>query len=186
MAHAPRFARPCSSKDYYTLGTPIVGLIQVKAEGAWTSYKELPEVPSTGEGYQVQQVETWRRRKAPSLRTSGLKRWLVLLLVLAISTSGLVHVQIGDHAASAASLSHEIAAVGHETTGEPHCAGDADEANGANCCISSVCSFCIPLTTFTATTRTMISEVVAALPDEAHLGCAPSPGFRPPSLSANV
>ena len=110
----------------------------------------------------------------------------MLLLVLAISTSGLVHVQIGDHAASAASLLHEIASVGHEATGEPHCAGDTDEANGATCCVASVCSFCIPLTSSAAATRTMVSEVVAALPDEVHLGWAPAPGFRPPSLSANV
>lgn len=142
--------------------------------------------PAERARYRMSQANTWQRRKDPRLATWSLKRWLVLLLVLAISTSGLVHVQIGDHAASAASLSHEIASVGHETTGQPHCAGDEDEANGANCCISSVCSFYIPLTSSTATTRLMVSEVVAALPDEFHLGCAPSPGFRPPNLSANV
>lgn len=48
---------------------------------------------------------------APSLRTSGLWRCLLLLLVLAISTPGLAHVQMGEHAASAASFSHEIPSV---------------------------------------------------------------------------
>lgn len=134
----------------------------------------------------MQQVKTWQRRKAPSLWTSGLKRLLVLLLVLVISASGLVHVQMGGHTASVASLSQEIASVGHETTGEPHCAGVTDEANGATCCVASVCSFCIPLTSSAVTIRTMVSEVVAAVPDEVHLGCAPAPGFRPPSLSSNV
>ena len=131
------------------------------------------------------QTSTWQRRKDPRLATWGLRRCLVLLLVVAISTSGLVHVPMGDHAASAASLPHEIASVS-QATGEPHCDGDADEAPGATCCIASVCSFCVPLTLSATITRATVAEVLAALPDQVHLGHAPSPGFRPPSLSANV
>lgn len=134
----------------------------------------------------MQQVETLQRKKVPSLRTSGLKRWLVLLLVVAFSTSGLAHVPMSDHAASAASLSHEVASVIHGATGEPHCAGDDDEARGTTCCIASVCSFCVLPISSAAITRTTVAEVLAALPDEVHLGHTPSPGFRPPSLSANV
>ncbi len=127
---------------------------------------------------------TWQRRKDTRLATWGLSRWLVLLLVLAISTSGLVHVQIEDHAASAASLSHEIASQG--ATAEPHCHGYADEAQGAPCCNPSGCSFCVPLTSSAAITGTTVAGVVAALPDEVFLGHSPSPGFRPPALSVNV
>lgn len=134
----------------------------------------------------MSQASIWQRRKDPRLSTWSLRRWLVLLLVLAFSTSGLVHVPMGDHSASAASLSHEIASVGEDVTAEPDCAGDADEAHGATCCTASVCSFCVPLISSAATTMAKVAEVVASLPDEIHPGHAPSPGFRPPSLSANV
>ena len=134
----------------------------------------------------MSQASTWQRRKDPRLATWGVRRWLVLLLVLAFSTSGLVHVPMDDHAASAASLSLEIASLGQDVTAEPDCAGDADEAHGATCCTASVCSFCVPLISSATITMATVAEVVASLPDEVHLGRAPSPGFRPPSLSANV
>lgn len=93
---------------------------------------------------------------------------------------------MGDHAVSAASLTHEIASVDREATGEPHCAGDSDETHGAACCTASVCLFCVPLTSSTMQITAVAAEVVAALLDDVHLGRAPSPGLRPPSLSANV
>jgi hypothetical protein len=126
------------------------------------------------------QAGTWQRRMIPRPATWGLRRWLVLLLVLAISTSGFVRVPMDDHAAS---LSHEIASVGQEATGEPHC---ADEAHGATCCIASVCSFCIALISSAAITAATAAEVIETPPDEVHLSRPPSPGFRPPKLSANV
>lgn len=147
-------------------------------------FDQLLEVREARLRYRMFYDSTWQRRKDPRRATWGLRRWLVLLLVLAISTSGLVHVQMGDHAASAASLSHEIASQG--ATAEPHCAGDADEAHGAPCCNASGCSFCVPLTSSAAITRATVAEVVAALPDEVFLGRSPSPGFRPPALSVNV
>ena len=132
------------------------------------------------------QASTWPYRKDSRLLTWNLRRWLVLLLIFAISTSGLVHVPMGNHSASAASLSHEIASVGQDGTTEPNCAGDPDEAHSATCCTASVCSFCVPLTSSTILMRAAAAEVVAALLDDVHLGRAPSPGFRPPSLSTNV
>lgn len=143
------------------------------------------EVPSDEKGFKLQQVAARQRGKARSLRTSGLWRCLVLLLVLALSTPGVVHAAMGDHAASAASLSH-IASVDQGATGEPHCAGDSDETHGAACCTASVCSFCVPLTSSTLLIKAVAAEVVAALLDDVHIGRAPSPGFRPPSLSTNV
>lgn len=134
----------------------------------------------------MSQASTWQRRRDSRLATWGVRRWLVLLLVLAFSTSSLVHVPMGAHAASAALASLEIASLGHEATGEQRCAGDADEAHGATCCIANVCSYYVPLILSVAITRVTVAEVVAALPDEVHLGRAPSPGFRPPSLFANV
>jgi hypothetical protein len=133
------------------------------------------------------QASTWQCKKDLRLETWSLRRWLVLLLILAFSTSGLAHAPVGDDVASAASLSHEIASVGLASTGEQPCAGDADEPHRATCCMASLCSFCVPLPSSSAAmTRTMVAEVVPALPDEIHHGLATSPGFRPPSLSTNV
>lgn len=132
------------------------------------------------------QASTRQRKKDPRLLTWNLRRWFVLLLILAFSTSGLAHVVMGDHSASSASLSHEIGAVGQASSGEQPCAGDADEAHGTTCCIASFCSFCVPLPSSAAMTQTPVAEVVAALPDEVHHGLTTPPGFRPPSLSASV
>lgn len=132
------------------------------------------------------QARTWQRRKNPRLATWYLRRWLVLLLVLAFSTSGLAHGPTGDHSASAASPSHETASVGEDVTAEPDCAGDVDEAHGATCCTASVCSFGVPLISSAAITRAAVTELLPARTDEFLLGRAPSPGFRPPSLSANA
>jgi hypothetical protein len=130
-------------------------------------------------------ASTLHCKKYPRLETWSLRRWLVLLLILAFSTSGLVHAPRGGDVASAESLSHEFASVGL-VSGEQPCAGDADEAHSATCCMASICSFCFPLPSSAAMSRTTVAEVVPALPDELHHGLATSPGFRPPSLFTNV
>lgn len=161
-------------------------MIKIKAWATSMAVISMLEVLSDRKGYRVQQFEARQRGKAPSLRTSGLWRCLVLLLVLALSSSGLVHSSMGDHAASAASLSQEMASVDREAAGEPHCAGDSDQTHGAACCTASVCSFCFPLTSSTILFKALAAEVVAALLDDVYLGRAPLPDFRPPSLSKNV
>jgi len=133
----------------------------------------------------MSQAITWQRRKDPYRLTRGVKHWLALLLVLAFSTSGLAHVPMGDHAASATSLSLEVASIGQDVTAEPDCGSDTDEAHDLTCC-TSVCSFCVPLISAGATTMATVAEAVTPLPDEVHSGRAPSPGLHPPSLSANV
>lgn len=125
------------------------------------------------------QASTWQRGKAPRLVRRGLKCWIVLLLVIVFSASGFAHVPGGENAAA---LSHGIASAGEVATGEACCTDDADAA----CCSASVCSVCVPLTSSAGISRSTVAEVVAALPDELRLGRAPSPGFRPPRLSANV
>lgn len=158
-------------------------LIQINAEAALTSYTRNRSKSAGERKVSMSQASTWQRRKGPRLSTWSLRRWLVLLLVLAFSASGLVHIPMGDHSASAASLAHEIASAGEDVTAEPNCAGDADDAT---CCIASVCSFCVPMTASATIARAMVAGIVAALPDEVLFGRAPSPRFRPPSLSANA
>ena len=132
------------------------------------------------------QAPTWQRKKGPRLSTWSLRRWLVLLLVLAFSASGLVHPPIGDQSASATSLSHEIASMDEDGGAEPNCAGDADQFHGASCCAASVCSFGLPVTSSASIARAMVAGLGATPSDEVLRGRAPLPSFRPPSLFANV
>jgi hypothetical protein len=106
--------------------------------------------------------------------------------MLVFLTTIFSHVSADDHAASASSLSFEIASVEQVSTVAQPCADDVDEAHGTICCNASVCFFCVPLISSTAIARATVTDVVAVLPDEVHPGLAPSPGFRPPSPSANV
>ena len=133
----------------------------------------------------MSQAITWQCRKDPYRLTRGLKHWLALLLVLAFSTPGLAHVSMGDHAASATSFSHEVASSGQDVAAEPDCGSHGDESHGRTCCTGSVCSFFVPPVSAGGTSMATVAEVVARLPDEVHPGRAPSPGLRPPSLSAN-
>ena len=133
----------------------------------------------------MSQAITWQRRKDPYRLTRGVKHWLALLLVLAFSTSGLAHVSMGDHAASATSFSHEVASSGQDVAAEPDCGSRGDESHGRTCCTGSVCSFFVPPVSAGGTSMATVAEVVARLPDEVHPGRAPSPGLRPPSLCAN-
>ena len=137
-------------------------------------------------GYRVQQVEPWQRRQAPSLWTSGLRRWLVLLLVLAFSTSGLVHVPMGDHVGSEASLSHELASVSQDASGEPCCPEHTSEPHGTTCCMSSSCSPGVLLGSSAAVPALWDAESAEAQSDEVYHSHAPSPRFRPPKLSVNT
>lgn len=132
------------------------------------------------------QAPTWQRSKGPRLSTWSLRRWLILLLVLAFSASGLVHSPMGGESASAASLSHEITSMDEYGAAEPNCVGDADQFHGASCCAASVCSFGLPVTSSASIARAMVAGLGATPSDEVLLGRAPSPRFRPPSLSANA
>jgi len=134
----------------------------------------------------MSQASTWQRRKGQRLTAWSLRRWLILLLMVAFSTSGLDHFATDDHSASAAWLSSETASVEHASTGEQSCAGEPDEDHGATCCTANLCSFCAPLPSSAAMTRTAVTERFSTLPDELHHGLATSPGLRPPSLLTDI
>lgn len=134
----------------------------------------------------MQEVDTRQRGKAPSLRTSGLWRFLVLLLVLAFSTSGLVHAQMGDHAASAASHTHEIASVSQDAGGEPCCPEHNGQPHGTTCSMANGCSFCVPLLKALALMAPLDTEKFEPRSEDVHLSRTPTTQFRPPKLFANV
>ena len=142
--------------------------------------------PLERSGYQMLQAGTRQRRKDPRFAMWIVTRWLVLLLVLIFATSGLVNGSRGDHVASPASLTHDVASLGPASTGERPCAAGAEDAHGTTCCIGSLCSSCVPLPASAAIAPLTVAEVVLALPGQVYRGLTTSPGFRPPSLSANV
>jgi hypothetical protein len=123
---------------------------------------------------------------APSLRTSGLWRCLLLLLVLAISTPGLAHVQMGEHAASAASFSHEIPSVSPDADREPCCPEHDGQLHSTACSMAGGCSFCVPLLPAVTLITPLDTESLAIQSEDVHLSRAPTTQFRPPKLSLNA
>ena len=134
----------------------------------------------------MSQAITLQCRKGPCCATRSLKRWLLLLLVLAFSTTGHAYVPMGDHAASATSLSLEIESIGQDVTAKPDCGSHGDEAEGPTCCTGSVCSYFLPPVSAGGSRIATVTEVVARFSYDVHPGRAPSPGLHTPSLSANV
>ena len=137
-------------------------------------------------GQRVQQDGARQRGKGPSLRTACLRRCLVLLLALTFSTSGLVHIPMGDHVAFAASVSHEIASASQGASGEPCCPEHTGQPHSTTCGMVNGCSFCAPLLSSPALMAPLYSEFTKMPSDEVHLGRVPSSQFRPPKLSANI
>lgn len=139
----------------------------------------------------MQQFETWQRREVPGLLTPGLTRWLVLLLLLTFSMSGLVHVPTGDNAASAASFSHDVASVSQDTGGQPCCTEHDGQPQGTTCSdttcsMASGCSFSVVLTPVSASMTRLGADTLETWSEDVHLSRAPNTQFRPPKLSANV
>jgi hypothetical protein len=110
----------------------------------------------------------------------------VLLLVVAFSTSGLIHLPKGDHAATAASLSHEMASVIQVAGGEPCCPEHNGQSHGTTCSTASGCSFCVPLSQASALVAPLHTEAFGLRSEDVHLSRAPTTQFRPPKLFANV
>ncbi|MDZ4735453.1 MAG: hypothetical protein SGJ07_03810 [Rhodospirillaceae bacterium] len=110
----------------------------------------------------------------------------MLLLVLTFSTSGLVHIPMGDQAAFAASLSHEITSVSQDASGEPCCPEHTGQPHGTSCGMVNGCSFCAPLFSSPALMAPLHTVFTKTPPDEVPLSRLPSAQLRPPKLSANI
>jgi len=110
---------------------------------------------------------------------------LVLLLVVAFATSGLLHAVGGGYEAFAASHSDEFASESHDSAGEPCCPEHKGQAHGKGCSIASGCSLCVPLVAFAVLTYSP-PEAIEIQPEAIHFGRVLSPDFRPPKLTLNV
>ena len=109
----------------------------------------------------------------------------MLLLILAISASGLLHVVSGSHGAFAASHSLDPASVSQNAYGEPYQSTHDGEPHGTVCSMASSCSFYMPVTLSTVPARTN-GEPAYIEPEADYSGLAPTPHARPPKLFANV
>jgi hypothetical protein len=134
----------------------------------------------------MRQACAWQRRKDPRLGTSDLKRWFVILLVLAFATTGLGHDLVGEHATSAASHLHDIASASQDASGDPLCPEHTGQPHGAACCMASGCSLCVSLASPSVLVVSPDTEPAKAQLDVVHLSRTPSPDLRPPKLSVNV
>jgi hypothetical protein len=155
------------------------------AGGAYISVDKISDARS-GEGQEAN-VQTVRKaqRKCPRRRHAAApRRWLVLLLTLALATSGLLHALEGDHTA-AANYSQEVVVMSADDCGEPCCHDHGSQTHGATCTTMSGCSLCVPIA----------GSAMLALPgagsasrilETVHSGRIQSPDIRPPKFLQNV
>lgn len=135
----------------------------------------------------MQQVGARQRRYGRRHATAGLRRWLVLVLVLVFAVSGLAHVGGNDHVAHAATHTHGLAFTSHDAGGEPCCPEyDGQQPSGTkDCSATSGCPLCAPIGS-QAAPALPDAEPLEIRPEPAQLGCAPPPQLRPPKLIQNA
>ena len=122
----------------------------------------------------------YRLRRA----THVLQRWLVLVLVVAVS--GLVSVAGNGHVAHAAVNSHELALTDHGTGAAPCCPEhDSNPGGTTDCGATSGCPLCAPVVV-SAIPAQRNADPVKIRPESVHLGRAPPPQLRPPKFIPNV
>jgi hypothetical protein len=125
-----------------------------------------------------------RQGRTDRLGTSGLRHWLVLLLVLAVAALGLEHVAGGGHAA--ASQAHDLASLSQDASGSEPCCDELDGQSHATVCSTATgCSFCMPIATADVFLQTG-ADPVETEPAGIGSGRIQPPQLRPPKLTANV
>lgn len=108
-----------------------------------------------------------------------------MLLVLAVTASGLLHAAGGDHSAHAAVHSHEQASDGQDA-GDENCGPEhRGEPHGTTCSVASDCSFWMPVA---ASARAHRSDAGPSeiRPEAIHSGIILFPQFRPSRLLPDV
>jgi hypothetical protein len=132
----------------------------------------------------VQTVRAPQGRISRRRQVAAPRLWLVLLLTLALATSGLLHAVDGDHAA-AANYPHEVVVMSADDCGEPCCHDQGSQTHGTTCTTMSGCSLCVPIA----------GSAIFALPgagsasrvfETVHAGRIQSPDIRPPKPFQNV
>jgi hypothetical protein len=129
----------------------------------------------------MQRIGTGQRRNGRRLRASGLRRWCVLLLTLAVAASGLLHLVDDAHTALAASHSHELASVIHDAGDDPCSRQHDGEPHGTICSMANGCPLFVPVTS-SAQPPQPNAEPAELQPQAARSGRVLSPHPRPPKL----
>ena len=131
-------------------------------------------------------VGAQQRRDQPRYATRGLRRALVLVLVLVFSASGFTYVSGNHHTSHPATHSHELAAISGDVGGGPCCTDhDRQSQRTKDCSVTSACSLCAPVGS-SAVLTLRNAELVEIRPEAVHLGRVPPPQLRPPELIANA
>ena len=132
----------------------------------------------------MQNAGAQQRRYSLRRATHVLQRWLVLVLVVAVS--GLVSVAGNGHVAHAAVNSHELTLTDHDT-GVALCCPEHDNKPGStmDCGATSCCPLCAPVVA-SAIPALWNAVSVKIRPESIHLGRAPPPQLRPPKFIRSV
>jgi hypothetical protein len=112
------------------------------------------------------------------------RRWLILLLMLALATSGLLHAVEGDHAA-AANYSQEVVVMSADDCDEPCCHGHGSQPHGATCTTMSGCSLCVPIAR-SAFLALSDADSAGRIREIVYSGRIQSPDIRPPKQFQNA
>ena len=122
------------------------------------------------------------------LAASGMRRLLIVAFVLAFTASGLTHVVgFGHAAADAASVpSYAVSFAGDVGVDEPCCPEHTGKLHASDCSVAGGCSLCAPIVGYMTAVPRSEARSNEVQPDDAHIGRAPSPRFRPPKLSVNA
>ena len=133
----------------------------------------------------MQTVGSPPQRKSLQCRDSGTpRRWLVLLLIIAVAVSGFRHA-VESHDAAAANYSQEVVVTSADDCSDPCCRDHGGQAHRTTCTTMGGCSFCAPLAG-TALLAFPGTGSAGRIPETVHSGRIQTPDIRPPKLLQNV
>jgi len=132
----------------------------------------------------MQNAVARHRRYGLRRATHILQRWLVLVLIVAVS--GLLSVAGNGHVGHAAASSHEFASTDHGAGAAPCCPEhDSQPGTTIDCCGMSGCPLYAPIVA-SAILVLRNANPVEIRAEPVHLGRTPPPQLRPPKLIPNV
>lgn len=128
---------------------------------------------------ETSQPKTSRRRQASA------RAWLVLLLALALATSGLLHALAGNYTAATATSSQDIAVFSAQDCGESCSQDHGGQPDGATCDMTNFCPLDAPLVASVSSAMPGAEPAESVL-ETAQFGLTQSPHVHPPKLFPNV
>lgn len=133
----------------------------------------------------MRQFATAQRRKGRQLYATGLRRWLAMLLMVAVAASGLLHIAGDDHAVVAAAHLHEQPSATQQA-GDENCSPEhRGEPHGTTCSMTGDCSVGM-LVAASAGSHSAGPGPSELRPEAVHSGIILFAQFRPPKLFPNV